>query len=207
MQGEIAIVDPTGLGRAGIAGCRRSGGDQARRVEEARRVLAAAPGRDTSGSAAAPEQCRHRPLSRPLRPDPAARGSWNRRQRPTCGSARKGVADAGRPGQPRRLALVVVHPDAVVPPPGDDDYGTYDLYVPANFDDRIENGGPRELARSDRRRPGQGARRWTAKAIEALMRVDRVQSVTVTADGERRTVARLQPLLPFVFEDAGVSGS
>ena len=43
------------------------------------------------------------------------------------------------PDAARHLALVVVHADAVAPANGSLTYGTYDLYVPPNLDDRIEN--------------------------------------------------------------------
>ena len=38
----------------------------------------------------------------------------------------------------RHLALVVLHTDAVAPVEGRPEYGTYDIYVPENLDERIE---------------------------------------------------------------------
>ena len=38
----------------------------------------------------------------------------------------------------RHLALIVVQPDAVVAAEGRADYGTYELFVPENIDERIE---------------------------------------------------------------------
>jgi ABC-type Na+ efflux pump permease subunit len=97
-----------------------------------------------------------------------------------------------------RLALVVVHADAIQKRPGADRFGTYDLFVRAKLDDRvieeIDDGvrdaivGARvSLAGLDRTR------------IEDLTTVGRVSSKTVTAEGEGRTSEILNRLIPMAL--------
>ena len=100
------------------------------------------------------------------------------------------------PRRGRHLALVVIQPNAVVPAAGT--YGNYDLYVPPNLDDRIENEiyqGLRE-AIINARVKAQALDRAT---IDAMIRVNRVASVTVTKTNERQTVAGFNMLLPAAF--------
>jgi ABC-2 type transport system permease protein len=100
---------------------------------------------------------------------------------------------------------VVVHPDAVVPANGSRIYGTYDLYVPANLDDRIENTvqqSLREAIVAARAR----AEHLDRDRIDALNRVDRVPSVMVTKGAERKTVGAFNRALPFVFAGLMVFG-
>jgi len=42
-------------------------------------------------------------------------------------------------GEAGRLALVIVHPDAVQRAPGKDQFGSYELFVRSKLDDRIES--------------------------------------------------------------------
>jgi len=100
---------------------------------------------------------------------------------------------------------VVVHPDAVVPANGSRIYGTYDLYVPANLDDRIETvvqQSLREAIVAARAR----AENLDRGRIDALIRVDRVPSVMVTKGAERQTVGAFNRALPFVFAGLMVFG-
>jgi len=101
-------------------------------------------------------------------------------------------------GAENRLALVVVHPDAVVLAGGKTAFGTYDLFVRANLDDRVQNeirNGLRE-AIVDARARAAGLERGH---LEALTSVARVRSVTVTAHSERETVVAYTRLLPMAF--------
>lgn len=100
--------------------------------------------------------------------------------------------------QPARLALAVVHDDAVEPRTPDGALGTYDLYVPPNQDSRVE------LAVQTRLRDALiaarlGARGMERSAIDALVTVPRVRSITVAPDGERGTVGAFNTMLPFAF--------
>ena len=91
------------------------------------------------------------------------------------------------------------------PGEGGGTYGTYDLYVPRNLDDRIENvvqQSLREAIVAARAR----AENLDRGRIDALIRVDRVPSVTVTKGAERRTVGAFNRTLPFVFAGLMVFG-
>jgi ABC-2 type transport system permease protein len=96
------------------------------------------------------------------------------------------------------LALVVLHRNAVEPNAGESGLGSYDLYVPANLDNRVEiavQGVLREAIINARMR----ARDLDRAATAALVTVPRVQSVTVTNEGERGTVGAFNFLLPVAF--------
>ena len=92
----------------------------------------------------------------------------------------------------------MVHPNAVTPSSADGEYGTYDLFVPPNLDDRLEN-----VIFDCIRDAIVGARAAGAtprpSSLDALMRVTRAPSVTVTRDGERPTVGVFNRVLPFAF--------
>jgi len=97
-----------------------------------------------------------------------------------------------------RLALVVVHPDAVVRPPESGTWGTYDIYVREKLDDRLEDEIKRGVARSIVTARARAAD-LDPEEIRALTRVGRVRSTTVTAGGEKATSAVLNILLPAGF--------
>ena len=97
-----------------------------------------------------------------------------------------------------RLAVVVVHRNAVEPGAGESALGSYDLYVPAKLDNRVEiavQGALREAIINARVR----VRGLDRAATAALVTVPRVRSVTVTTGGERGTVGGLNFILPVAF--------
>jgi ABC-2 type transport system permease protein len=101
------------------------------------------------------------------------------------------------PERTDRIALVVVHDDAVRPPAGGD-YGAYDLYLPANVAERVEaalHEGVRDAVVSAR----VVARNLDREEIEEVLRVSRPVAVRVTASGEQRVNAGLNRALPFAF--------
>jgi ABC-2 type transport system permease protein len=93
------------------------------------------------------------------------------------------------------LALIVVHPNAVRMSEGESRYGTYDLFVAPNLDDRAENEIQQSLrdalinARGD-------AQSLNRERINAIIQVPRARSVTVTGGDERETVRGLNIALP-----------
>jgi ABC-2 type transport system permease protein len=98
----------------------------------------------------------------------------------------------------RPLALAVIHANAVEPNAGETALGSYDLYVPPGQDQRAEisvHQSLREAIIAARVR----ARGLDRAAINALVTVPRVRSITVTGDGERGTVGALNFILPFAF--------
>jgi ABC-type Na+ efflux pump permease subunit len=198
VTGEIAVIDrSTAVSpelRAALDGSRIA----ARRAEQTRQALIQAPesvrqfaGPDGGGPGAQAGPGRAAAFAfgavpdlhvveRPATADPQQEKGWL-------------TDDQTRP---RHLALVVIHPDAVVQRAGT--YGGYDLYVPQNLDDRVENEiyqGLRE-AIINARVKAQSLDRAT---IDGIIRVNRVASVTVTKGNERKTVAGFNMLLPAAF--------
>ena len=97
-----------------------------------------------------------------------------------------------------RLAVAVVHPDAVERDSPGAPFGDYDLFVREKLDERIEDeirGALRDAIISGRVR-FSGLDR---DEIEALMRVRRVPSTTVTQEGEQQTNEAINVLLPAAF--------
>jgi ABC-type Na+ efflux pump permease subunit len=95
------------------------------------------------------------------------------------------------------LALVMIHPDAVVRGEGKPEFGTYDLYVSAHLDEATEstlNEGLRQALIASRLK-GSGLDR---SAVEATMRVRRPESVIVAAGGEHSANPGLARILPFI---------
>ena len=97
----------------------------------------------------------------------------------------------------RQLAVLVVHPNAVVPNAGGI-FGAYDLFVRRNLDNRIQNEIRNAAAEAivDARVRAAGLDR---QRIDALTKVTRPPSVTVTSDGESATRPDFSNLLPMGF--------
>lgn len=104
---------------------------------------------------------------------------------------------AGTPEAPR-LGLAVIHTNAVEPGAGDPRYGSYDMYVPANQDGRAEIAMAQSLREAivTARMKSRGLDR---ALVNELTTVPRVQSTTISEDGERRTVGGFQFALPIMF--------
>src|SRR5262249_48528670 len=190
-----AVVDPTGV----VAPELRSAFDPkqiaSRRAEEARQALERAPQavRDIAGSGGNNSSVPGNGLlpipdihmiELPANTDLQEQKAWL-------------SADSG-PGARRHLALIVIHADAVVRAQGTSTYGTYDLYVPPNLDDRadseIQQGLQQAIINARVR-----ARSLDREAIEAIVSVPRVRSVTVRKGNEQQTVQALNFMLPFAF--------
>jgi ABC-2 type transport system permease protein len=198
VRGQVAIVDPTGVVTARLRTAVDPLTIVARRAEAARRALRAAPAAvrelaDSAGadaSRAAETVLGQVPdivvVERPEHADIQHEKEWLKQDEPA-----------------RHLALVVIHADAVVPGGaaqghGGPPFGAYDLYVPANTDDRIET-EVHESVRDAIVAARAYASHLDRQSIDAMMRVDRVRSVTVTKDGERQTVGDFNRWLPIVF--------
>jgi ABC-type Na+ efflux pump permease subunit len=193
VEGELAIVDPTGEVWEGVASYlepealaeRRDDFEQ--RLDEA---MAALP--TTQGS----EQARRMALQNILGEVPhlevvrldASVDLEQAKQELHEGT----VQDGGR------LALVVVDDDAVVKDPEDDRFGRYELFIREKLDDRVIdeiNAGVRH-AIVDARVARAGLDR---DYIDSLTRVGRVRSKTVTEEGEKETNEALVMLMPAAF--------
>jgi ABC-type Na+ efflux pump permease subunit len=198
VRGRVAIVDPTGRVARALRTAITPQAITARRQEAARRVIASAPAvvRDAAHSRAAASSAAVERIAGSvpdlelvdLPPDPA---------NPAELKTQKAWLTDAAPGD-RHLALVVVHLDAIAPGDGGAEYGTYDLYVPPNLDDRLENvlfDCVREAIVAAR----AGAKNLDPRGLDALMRVTRPPSITVTKGNERATVGVFNRALPFAF--------
>lgn len=97
-----------------------------------------------------------------------------------------------------RLALIVIHPDALLRPKGQARFGTYDLYVREKLDDRVQ----REIEVATRRaivRERIASQGLNPDEVRSLTQVERVQSTVITEQGERANLPALNALLPAGF--------
>ena len=192
-RGEVAIVDPSGRAVADIRAAFSPERVAERREEQARQVLNQAPqavqqlagsGRSNQMTAAMANAAPIPELRLVERP-------------PTADVQQEKVWLLDQQSEPRHLALVVIHDNAVVPTSGDV-YGSYDTYVPASADDRAI--GEIQQAMQDglinARVRQQGLDR---SKLESLVRVSRGRSITVTRESERSTVRGMNQMLPIAF--------
>jgi ABC-2 type transport system permease protein len=180
IEGEIVVIDPTGVVlpevQAAIS-ARRSPVAVGEIVERAR-----AGGADQMVLSVLGASTRLTLADRPASDDVEQEKRWLLEPMPAA----------------KHLALVVVHPNAIVPAPGTNNLGTYDLYVPARQDNRAEvavQGVMREAIIEAR----VFARDLNREELTLVTTVPRVRSVTVGADGERSTVAGFNLVIPVVF--------
>jgi ABC-type Na+ efflux pump permease subunit len=112
--------------------------------------------------------------------------------------AKQPLRTAGAEAGGQRLALAVIHPDAIVRAAGGSEYGSYDLFVREKLDDRIEREIRQALHETiiAARVRAAGLDR---SAIDALLRVDGTESTTVATGGERKTNELLNFVLPLAF--------
>jgi ABC-2 type transport system permease protein len=191
LQGEIAVIDPTGRVMPELLKTFDPARIAARRKEEAERALATAPQqvRSLAGNSAARAMAdREGPvpeihiLKRPPDANLAEEKNWLNTQ----------------PKDMPRLALIVIHANAVSPAGTGREYGTYDWYVPPTLDDRASSEIQRALREAIVNARIQ-AQSLDQAAIEAITWFPPVQSVTVTQNEQRKTVQGFNMLLPAAF--------
>jgi ABC-type Na+ efflux pump permease subunit len=180
VEGQLAIIDST---RLVVPQLRESltQGTPAASLNDVIRLARAevAGGQVLSALGLAPKLTL---VERPAGADVEAEKSWLR------------VEDESSP----HLALAVIHPNAIEPKSGETTLGAYDLYVPPNQDTRVEiavHQAVREAIIGAR----VSVRGMDRAALNDLMTVPRVRSVTVTDDAERGTVGGFAFLLPLAF--------
>ncbi len=100
-------------------------------------------------------------------------------------------------GERRPTALIVVHDNAVEMGPNDE-FGTYDLFVPEGLDDRDVSFVHDSLRDAIVNARMSGASLDRA-SIDALVRVPRPRSVTVTEGAERQSIGGISFILPVAF--------
>ena len=195
VHGQVAVVDPTGHVTTELRTTISPEAIAARREDLARRALAAAPlaVRDLAGGQNTATTTTAVTTALGSVPDLEVV------ERAPGADLQPHKAWLIEPADgPRHVALVVVHPDAVSLGSARNEYGTYDLYVPPSLDDRVETAiidSVREAIIGARVR----AQAMDRRSIDAIVRVQRPESVTVTKDGERVSVGAFNRVLPFVF--------
>ncbi len=204
VQGEVAVIDRSGALTQGLRTALDPQRIKARRAEQTRQAITQAPEtvRTFAGQA---EQGGPGRADSPAPPNRAAEIAFGAvpeislLERPAAADPQQEkIWLTDDLAKPRHLALVVIHPDAVVPSAGQSEYGSYDLYVPQNLDDRIEN----EIYQSLREAIVNArvkAQSLDRAKIDSIIRVNRVASVTVTKTNERQTVAGFNVMLPMAF--------
>ena len=188
IRGQIAVVDPTGEVAGELRKILDPAAIAARRAEDARRALEGAPqaARALPGSNQAIVNMMgpnaeltivERPETDDLEPEKA----WL----------------SGGTAEDRHLALVRIHPGAVVAPAGGE-LGTYDFYVSQGLAWGIESlihNGLRDAIVNARVR----AHDLDRDRVEALMNVPRARSITVTGGREHQRARALDIALPLVL--------
>ena len=199
VAGEVALIDPTGEVGTGlrdylrpekIAGRRQARLKQieAATPEAVRQLTESSPQAQAATRQALEQAAGEAPDLSVLALDPST--SLEQAKAPLHEEEGKDRKGAGG-----RLALAVIHPDAVTREKGKEKFGGYDLYVRGKLDDRIEDeirAGLRESILVARVR-ASGLDRGL---VEALTRVETKESVTVTSGGERKTNEVVNALLP-----------
>ena len=193
--GDIAVIDPTGQVTTDLRNALDPQKIAARRAEDTRQALARAPEsvrkiadnagplENTASTALGPIPD-IKVIDLPAGTDVAQKKQWLNEE--------QGKADR------RHLALIVIQPDAIALPAGKSEYGTYDIYVPPALDDRADN----EIQQSLREATINArvrARNLEKDAIDAIVRVPRIRSVTVMKGNEQQTVGAFNVMLPFAF--------
>ena len=197
VEGELAILDPTGEVVDGVAAylepeaMARRRDDFKQKIDEAMPEVPRRLG-DRAGSTAATQAALEAMLGETPKIDVVRLATdadlEEEKKALTVGS----MQDGGR------LAIAVIHPEAVERAPAAPRFGNYDLFVREKLDDRIEDelkAGLREAIIDSRvRRSG-----LDRDEINALTRVRRATSTTVTEAGEQETNEILNMLLPASF--------
>ena len=191
IEGEYAVIDPTGVVFPELRAALDPEAVAQRRREEFARTASRA--REVFGGMA--DAALRQSMEEALGPAPDVRLTALPADADV--EVAKGWLTEHTDG-PRRAALIVIHEHAVEPADPGGDLGTYDLYVAPGLDDRDLSFIYRNVrdAIVDAR---VGARSLDRAALDALLRVARQPSTTVSPDSERATVRGFNRILPFAF--------
>ena len=189
-SGEVAVIDPSGRAIPDIRAAFSPERMAERREELARQVLNQAPAAVRQIAGGAPANQMNAAVSM---------GAPDLRliERPPNADVQQEKAWLLETAESRHLALIVVADDAVVPS-AENVYGSYETYVPSGIDDRamteIQQALQDAIVNARVRQRG-----LDRPQLEALVRVARGRSITVTRDSERSTVRGLNQVLPIAF--------
>ena len=189
--GEVAIQDPTGELTQAVRDYLAPAAIAARREAESKELVARAPGfaATQSSSAQAIAAALGEVPQLKIVDLPAAADLDVEKKPLTLPLLQDGKG---------RLAVVVLHPNAIAPDIAKPGFGNFDLFVRAKLDDRIEGEIQEALKHAIVEARVRTAGMDRAR-IEALTKVGRVRSITVTTEGEQKTNEAFNILLPAGF--------
>jgi ABC-type Na+ efflux pump permease subunit len=187
-RGDVVVIDGSGRAMEDIRAALQPERMAARREEAARQLLNQAP--------AAVQQVAGRGSAQIATAARGAAPDLRLVEGPAAANLAAAKAWLLEPDRMPHLAVVVIQPNAVIPDAGT--YGGYDSYVPANADDRALNDVHQALEEGlvNARTRARGIDRAD---VEAIVRVPRGQSTTVTKSAERATVRGINQALPIIF--------
>jgi ABC-type Na+ efflux pump permease subunit len=186
VRGDVALIDPTGRVAPAL---RETITPDATRARQERNITRALNSSGVSGDRAARTSAMVRAVAAEFRlVERAATADL---------AAEKRWLNAPAVDGQKALALVVVKPDAVEPAAGGA-YGGYDLFVPPNTSERVEN-ELRDALREAIVSARLAARQISAAEVTDMTSVVTEPSVTVGAEGERQTSTGFNQFVPFVF--------
>ncbi|MEI6670031.1 MAG: ABC transporter permease [Acidobacteriota bacterium] len=201
VEGEVAVIDATGTLSSGLQAYLRPDAIARRRQDEIRKMQDAMPPalRAAGGGSAVSQAAVDQAFKNAIGDAPRLSVTTLEPGADLEGAKRRlaEVPSKDKAGT-ERIALVVVHADAVVLAPGKAQFGSYDLFVRGKLDDRVVDeitGGMRDAIIESRVRLSGLDR----AQIDALTKVDRVRSRTVTASGENATNEVLNLLMPMAM--------
>ena len=191
VEGSYVIIDPTGAVQPELSLALDPDTIAERRLEERRRLLEGLP--DVVRDVALGDT--QQQLLDELGPVPNVR--LFELPPDTDVDAEKYWLDGETDGL-RHTALIVIHDDAVAAPGTEQGYGSYDLYVVPNLDDRdlgFIHSSVREAIITAR----VARQSLDRDAIEAVLQVSRPSATTVSPDGEQRALPGFNMILPVAF--------
>ena len=191
VEGEFALVDPTGSIAPELHAALDPDAIARRRLEEFQRELEQAPEvvQDLAGIAV------NQSMDDVLGPAPNIRLiEWPgdvdiEVEKEWLNEESEGL---------RHTALIVIHDNTVRLRTGESTFGTYDLYVPPGLDDRVLDfiySNVREAIVNAR----VSAQALDRDTIDSIVRVPRQRSITVSEGQERQTVDEFSFVLPMAF--------
>ena len=201
MEGQVSIVDPSGAVTERLRANLTPERFAERRAKERQRIESATPAAvrgqvSASGGDAMMRQSLDAAMGQVPRIDLVALDPGTDVE--AAKEPLKAALVKTGPEATSRLALIVVHPDAVRMAEGKEGFGSYDLFIRGKLDDRLVdelNDGVIDAIIAARLE----ASGLNAARIKGMTHVDKPTSRTVTAEGERATNEVLNVFMPAAF--------
>ncbi|HKY22904.1 MAG TPA: ABC transporter permease [Vicinamibacterales bacterium] len=187
VRGRVTVIDPTGQVHAGVREYLRPEAVAERRAAALNRMTSGPMAGLVSGSGGATAQN----IVVGEQPHLAVI------ERPASALTQEKAHLNGPRGEDQQLSVVVVHANAIVATEPDK-YGTYDFFVRANLDRRVQS-EIRDAVHDAIVSARVGAAGFDPKRIDVLTTVERTRSITVTETGESEISPGLSGMIPMIF--------